>query len=148
MVADRFGKKYFEQDATYAKSILKGRRPLYHRFWVRYIRKHEENGQLLDIGCGKGFFLAYAERFFEAYGVDVSLYALKKTAQMLHRPRLCVQEATQLGFKNRYFHVVTYFDILEHIEQPELAIKECNRGLKEGGLFIISVPNRYSYGLN
>lgn len=147
MTDDRYGENWFERESSYSKSILKGKKPLYHRFWVRYLRRHKGKGKLLDIGCGKGFFLEYAERFFEAYGVDVSTYAVEKAAQRLRSPKLCIQDATRLGFKSGYFDVVTYFDILEHLEEPELAVKECSRVLKEGGIVVISVPNIRSYGL-
>lgn len=149
MTADRFGEKYFKPDFTHTPSILKGKKPFYHGFWARYIRKHKGNKiKLLDIGCGKGFFLEYAERFSEAYGVDVSRYAIEKAAQRLRSPKLCLQDATRLGFKSGYFDVVTCFDILEHLEDPELAVKECSRLLKERGILVTSVPNIYSYGLS
>ena len=147
MTDDRFGEKYFKPDFTNTPSILKGKKPFYYRFWARYIRKHKGNAiKLLDIGCGKGFFLEYAERFSEAYGVDISRYAIEKASQGLRSPKLFIQDATRLGFKSGYFDVVTCFDILEHLEEPELTVKECSRLLKERGILVISVPNTHSYG--
>lgn len=143
---DKFDKHYFE-DVYSSGAILKGRRPLQHRFWVKYINKQKKRGRLLDIGCGVGFFLGYAERAYETYGVDISEYAIQQARNRLSLgTKLQVEEATQLSFDSSYFDVVTAFDVLEHLSSPELAIAECYRVLKSGGIFIFSAPNTTSYG--
>ncbi len=142
----KFGKQYF--DCMYGSSILKGKRPLQDRFWVRYIKKHKRSGRLLDTGCGKGFFLEHAEKWYETYGIDISEYAIEQARNRLHNTKLYIGDANRLDFNHDYFDIITCFDLLEHLDNPELAVKECYSKLREGGLFIFSVPNTDSYGLS
>jgi SAM-dependent methyltransferase len=72
-----YDKNYFEKTAEDAGLILKERRPLWRR-WVKIIQKYKASGKLLDVGCGPGFFLAYAERYYDAHGIDISEYAIKE----------------------------------------------------------------------
>jgi len=143
---DKFESAYFESECGYASSILKGKKPLQNRFWIRYIRKHKRGGQLLDIGCGKGFFLEHAERAYETYGVDVSEYGIKQARNRLHKTKLYIGDARQLDFEPRYFDIITCFDVLEHLDDPEACIKECNRVLTQNGLIVACVPNIESLG--
>jgi len=143
---DKFEKRYFESECGYSSSILKGRKPLQHRFWIRYLKRHKKGGRLLDVGCGKGFFLEYAEKAYETYGIDVSKYGIEQAQSKLHRAKLYVGNAEHLDFDADYFDIVTCFDVLEHLDKPELAIKECYRVLAQNGLFIVCVPNLQSIG--
>lgn len=143
---DKFGERYFEYESTYSTAVLKGKKPLYHRFWVGYLKGHKRGGKLLDVGCGKGFLLEYAEKFYETYGMDVSEYAVDEARRRLRRTKLCTGDATRLGFDSGYFDIVTCFDLWEHLEDPDLAIRECNRVLAQNGLLIASVPNTEALG--
>lgn len=144
---DKFGEQYFESTSNYPRAILKRGIGLQSRLWLRYIRKRKKEGRLLDIGCGKGFFLERTEKFYETYGIDISEYAIGQARSRLHNTRLHIGDAYQLDFDNDYFDIITCFDLLEHLENPELTIKKCYLMLREGGLFIFRVPNTDSYGL-
>lgn len=145
---DKFGEQYFEFTSNYPRAILRGRRiGLKSRFWLRYIKKRKRGGRLLDIGCGKGFFLERAEKSYETYGIDISEYAIEQAHPRLHNTKLYIGDADQLDFDRDYFDIITCFDLLEHLDSPELAIKKCYLILREGGLFIFRVPNTDSYGL-
>jgi len=143
---DKFGKEYFNSECGYASSILKGRKPIQNRFWMRYIGKYKKNGRLLDIGCGKGFFLQYAEKSYETYGVDISTYGIEQATGRLNDTKLYVGNAEQLDFEDGYFDVVTCFDVLEHLDEPQVCIGECNRVLVHDGLIVASIPNIESLG--
>ena len=146
MKKDKFEEHYFESECGHATSILKGRKPFLNRFWIRYLKKRKNGGKLLDIGCGKGFFLQYAEKLYETYGIDISEYGIKRAQGRLFSTRLYVGNAEQLDFDANYFDIVTCFDLLEHLDKPELAIKECYRVLAQNGLLIANVPNPGSIG--
>ena len=141
---EEYNKEYFEKTAEDVGLILKERRPLWRR-WVKIIHKYKEAGKLLDVGCGPGFFLAYAERYYDAHGIDSSEYAIRKAKQRT-KAKLSVGDATDLDYKNDYFDIVTCFDLLEHLPNPELALQEFYRVLKNEGILIIRVPNTSSLG--
>ncbi len=45
-----------------------------------------------------------------------------------------------LPFQKEFFDLVGAFEVLEHLEKPELAIREVAKTVKPEGLFILSVP--------
>jgi SAM-dependent methyltransferase len=49
-------------------------------------------------------------------------------------------EITDLPFSREKFDLVCAFDVIEHAEDDQLVFNEVGRVLKEGGLFIFSVP--------
>jgi SAM-dependent methyltransferase len=120
-------------------------RPLWWR-WVKIIRKYKSSGFLLDVGCGEGYFLQYAERYFKTYGIDISEYGIREARQRAIKSKLYVGGVAPLYYDDKSFDIVTCFDVLEHLKNPEAALQECKRVLNRGGLFIIRVPNTSSLG--
>jgi SAM-dependent methyltransferase len=49
-------------------------------------------------------------------------------------------DATALPFHDRSFDAVFIFDVLEHIDADDLALKELRRVLKPGGRLLVTVP--------
>ena len=144
-VGAQYTDKYFKETAENVGLILKSRRPLWRR-WVKVIRKYKASGKLLDVGCGPGFFLAYAGNYYDIYGVDISEYAIREAKKRVPAAKLQIGSATHLYYKRDYFDVVTCFDLLEHLPDPELAVEEFNRVLSDKGVLIIRVPNINSLG--
>lgn len=140
-----FSRSYFERQ--YSKSILKGDKPLQHRFWIRCINRLGSGKKLLDIGLGEGYFLRKAERYFECFGMDISRYAIEKTKGIVAGSKLSVGSVTYLNFRDNVFDIITCFQTLEHTDTPQIALREIRRVLKEGGLFIMTTPNIDSYGI-
>jgi len=141
----KYDKRYFEKTAEDVGLLLKERRPLWRR-WMKNIRKYKASGKLLDVGCGQGFFLACVEKYYDVYGIDISEYAIREAKQRTTQVKLSVGDVTDLDYKNDYFDIVTCFDLLEHLPDPELALQEFYRILKKDGIVIIRVPNTDSIG--
>jgi SAM-dependent methyltransferase len=95
-------------------------------------------GSLLDVPAGEG---ALAARLIDA-GFDVrccDLYPeiFRLDGVDIHQGNL----DAELPFGNRSFDYVTCLEGLEHIENPQQAMREFARVLKPGGHLIVSVPN-------
>jgi ubiquinone/menaquinone biosynthesis C-methylase UbiE len=106
----------------------------------RYI-KSTDKGNLLDVGCGQGHFLIYMiEKGFNCYGVDVSRYFVEQ-GQKEHGINLFVGTLEEANYPNSFFTWVTAFDVLEHLQNPLVTLKEINRVLKKGGNLVFEVPN-------
>jgi len=101
--------------------------------------------KLLDIGCGAGFLtnpLAMAGH--EVTGLDASPGALE-TARRWDKTksvRYLEGDALQLPFAENSFDVVSLMDFLEHIPNPQDAIREAARILAPGGLIFYHTFNR------
>jgi len=142
-----YNKDYFIE--RYERRWLKGYKPFFHNFWIRYLKKIKSKGKLLDIGCGEGFFLYWAEKYWEIYGVDISEYAISKAKKRLKSSNLTVYDINDgLDFyKDSYFDIITVFDVLAHLENPDFLLSEISRIIKNEGILIISTPNLSSISI-
>jgi len=103
---EEYDKNYFEKTAEDAGLLLKKRRPLWSR-WTRIIRKYEASGKLLDVGCGPGFFLAYAEKHYDVHGIDISEYAVREAKQRTYHVKPSVGDT-----QNFCPLICVYFNII------------------------------------
>ena len=97
--------------------------------------------RLLEIGCGTGVVLAELHRRFPAVtlvGADVSREALRVAKDRVG-VELVESDAQTLPFDNE-FDVVCAFDVLEHIDEDEVALRELARAARPGGGLLLTVP--------
>jgi SAM-dependent methyltransferase len=115
---------------------------------LKEILKYQKSGKLLDVGCALGFFLSFAEKYFETYGIDISDYALKKAREIAPKSKLFVKDAQgEYPFKNNFFDVAVCFDVVEHLKKPENCIRELYRVLKPKGYLFLQTPAEGSKGI-
>jgi len=102
-------------------------------------------GELLDIGCGTGNFLAAARDA----GYGVTGIELDRNAARFARERLGLQRVFPLTiseFAERHaeerFDVVTFFEVLEHQAAPVEFLQKVRACVRPGGAIALSVPNR------
>ena len=96
--------------------------------------------KLLDVGCGRGFFLDEArKRGWEVSGIDYSNRVINYATNFL---KLIAQRANIFTFKSKQkFDVVTLNQVIEHVSNPNKLIKQCYRLLKSTGIIYIATPN-------
>ncbi len=95
-------------------------------------------GNILDIGCGPGFFLSGLNSKWKNYGIDIS----KKAAEVCKKYAIMeTGELTKANYKNNYFDVVTMIHVVEHLLNPLAYIDKIKQILKKDGLFIIETPD-------
>lgn len=108
---------------------------------TRYLKKIKE-GKVLDIGCAHGFMLERFPESFLKFGLDVSEYAIGIARKRLPKSIFRVGEAEDnLPFEKDFFDVVLLNDIIEHLENPALALDNTSKVLKKGGILYITTPN-------
>jgi SAM-dependent methyltransferase len=103
------------------------------------------NGKALDIGCGCGDLLLWLKRhgWSETHGVELSQGA----ADLANKNGLTVfcGEFVHARYPDHYFDFISLSQVLEHMHDPMLILKEARRILKPDGLLVIGVPNFDSY---
>jgi len=110
---------------------------------VKYVARFCRNGKLLDIGCGRGDFIQETQRRgFEAFGVEGSPQGVRLCRERGLNVEQCDFDAADIGRAS--FDVVTMWHVLEHLRDPEGAVKKIAAALKPGGRFIFCVPNTAS----
>ena len=90
-------------------------------------------GDLLDVGCSTGFFLRVAaEAGWNAVGLEPSRWAVERA----RAEGLEVHEGV-LGdspLEGRRFDVVTLWDVLEHVREPQEMLQAAWGALRPGGV--------------
>lgn len=115
------------------------------RHWVEHLAGARGPGaRWLDLGCAYGYLVAEARAGgFASVGVDVSAYALGRTRTDTPAAagRLARGLLETLPFADATFDVVSAFDVLEHLLEPEPALREIQRVLRPGGLLVGATPD-------
>lgn len=102
------------------------------------------NNDILDIGCGEGFF---AEQIAQAgnrvVGVDILPDVKQKTSLLSYIQANLEQglETVIERLNGRKFDKVLLQDVIEHLRHPEILLKDCIKVLKSNGQLLVSVPN-------
>lgn len=121
-------------------------RRLHLEYDMRHLPKCVSKNSLLDVGCGNGRFIKNAKSLgWNVIGIDVD----RKALQLASEQDLEVYGATIEQYSkstNKRFDVITLNNVIEHLPNPNEAIKACYDLLKPGGVLWLDTPNINSSG--
>ena len=103
-----------------------------------------KDARIVELGCGDGSLLvevANALGIRDFYGVDIDEVALKKAVGRGVKVFKADLNSDPLPFKDGFFDAVLMEEVIEHLVNPDNAIREAFRVLKAGGLLLLSTPN-------
>ena len=121
-----------------------------YEHWHRYLiaQQYVKGLRVLDVASGEG----YGSHLLSLHaasvvGVDVSTDAVAHAATRYPAGNLSYVTAScvQIPEPDASFDVIVSFETIEHINEHEAFLREVDRLLAPGGLFIISSPNRPEY---
>lgn len=97
-------------------------------------------GRLLDVGCGKGWFLAAArDAGWQVVGVEFAP-AAAASASLAHGVEVIPGDFLEVPLDG-VFDAITMWHVLEHLPDPAAAIARAAEVLAPGGRLLVSVPN-------
>lgn len=106
---------------------------LMFRTKLQVVKALVQPGRTLDVGCGDK---KYTVHLPDPIGID----AYKECDHIYANPDIWM-DARDLKFPSGRFDNVTFFDVLEHIPEADIAIKEAWRVLRPDGILAITDPN-------
>jgi len=111
----------------------------------RHIFKLKEKpGKLLDVGCGNGEFLRFANRFgWDVVGVDFDQQAVSEASSSGLDVRS--GDVNVINSKEK-FDFITLSHVIEHVYDPAVLLSSCYKLLNEGGVLWLETPNIESMG--
>ena len=137
---------YFENAAIIEKKS-QNVEPEWESSWNIYhsriglIRNIVPQGRLLEIGCGRGYFLHLAkENGYDVKGIEISpvaaLYAKSK-----YNIDVLTVDMEKDNPLNTSFDIITLWHVLEHFYDPATVLHKVYKMLKTDGNLIVEVPN-------
>jgi 2-polyprenyl-3-methyl-5-hydroxy-6-metoxy-1,4-benzoquinol methylase len=107
---------------------------------LQTIKRFCSSGRLLDVGCSTGFFLNAARIDFDVHGVEpsewASQFARKKLKLEIHTGDL-----RDVPPDWPPFDVTTLIDVLEHVVDPSMLMRDIALRMRPGGLLYLVTPD-------
>ena len=123
---------------TFASSVIE----LIQTRRRRRVERHVQPGHLLDIGSGDGSFVHHMARHgWSATGIDFSPAALASAGHLDSGARLLQGTLEDYDFPARSLDLITLWQVLEHIGEPQPLLRRCHGLLKPDGVLVAAVPN-------
>jgi len=99
-------------------------------------------GKILENGCGLGEYLTHLGKEADfAVGLDIEFGRLLEARKK--NENLVCGKGEYLPFASGSFDLVISNEVIEHVEDDRLSIKECIHVLKQNGRLTLFCPNRW-----
>ena len=113
---------------------------LHARFTLNIIKNHADNGRLLEIGAGAGFFLDEArECGYTVSGLELN-GRLAEYCKRYHGIECDVEFINETEESPRY-DLIYHCDVLSHFPDPSKEFRAIHRRLRSGGLMVFETGN-------
>lgn len=105
-----------------------------------------DRGRVLDVGCAAGYFLRVAEEHgHDVHGVELSEPIARDAIAALGADRVyhgflddCIAAR---GWQDHTFDLVTIWDVIEHVPEPQALLASIRRMIKPGGKLLLETQN-------
>lgn len=137
---------YFEGGDSGYDSYASQEMPL--RLTFRQLLQNLQNrgicgGSVLDVGCGYGYFLDEADKFFEfRAGTDYSDGALQRAKKSANQ---VFQGGVDSVPQDLKFDCIVALHVVEHVYEPRSFVDSLYDRLKPGGTLVLAAPDMGSW---
>ena len=137
------GPEWYEESDEYGVGrVISRELEWYHRAALAAVTMR---GRLLDIGFGTGIFLdSAAKAGFDVWGIDFDRKNVEVAKERYRLDTVYCDSVADLKkkFGRGRFDVVTFFEVLEHLDAPAQFLDDVKDLLSPDGVIVLSVPNR------
>jgi SAM-dependent methyltransferase len=100
-----------------------------------------QDSPIIDVGCGVGSNLELLKSVgLKVIGIDFEIYSLSLAKRRFSTIPFIHGDLLSLPFKTNSIETIIATDILEHLDDDSIGIKEIHRALKQKGSVILTVP--------
>ena len=140
-----YSNQYYYQGSKLKKKIEQFLTGLINNRRKQLIKRRQNGGKILDLGCGLGQFLDQMNsQYWQKIGVEPSRAAHQQIAKLNFTTYS--QKLTDINLPENSLDVITAWHVLEHLPNPRMTLLEINRILKEKSFLFLSTPNTDSFG--
>ena len=115
-----------------------GRRRIFTAILDRYGQRMNKPW-VLDVGTGTGAAIGYLSSYGEVVGLDADPTAVAYCRERGYK-NVVHASTPPIPFEAERFSLVTGLDVVEHVEDDRMLVREMQRVLRPGGLCLIAVP--------
>lgn len=105
-----------------------------------FIERVGNNLLVLDIGCGDGIQAKKVGMLNSVIGIDISFTRLKRAQKRVKNANFVCGDLYHLPFKRGTFDISLFLEVIEHLKNPEIALREIYQVLKKERYVILSTP--------
>lgn len=118
--------------------------PLHQRLLKPYIAASSWiHGDLLEVGCGEGRGIEHVLPHIKSYSaIDKIKTAIDHLAGKYPSASLVAANLPPLPYPDNSFDSIISFQVIEHIQDDGLFLKEIHRVMRPGGVALMTTPNR------
>jgi SAM-dependent methyltransferase len=110
--------------------------------FCKTIQSQVPGKRLLEVGAGKGAFLEGARRAgFQICGIEPSKRSREFANQLLGEAIVTDEPLESHNSKGHQYDVICAWHVLEHIQDPEIALAKISTILRAGGRLYLGLPN-------
>ena len=101
----------------------------------------KDKQQILNLGCGG--YLTFEKQLISKRNVNIKCCDINpiKVSNKSKHINFFEQNVEKLFNLNLKVDVITFFEVIEHIDETDILLQNCYNNLKENGLLICSLPN-------
>jgi len=111
--------------------------------WDRRIAvlcRYAKRGAILDVGSAFGGLLRAAREQYSPYGIELSAYSGSQ-ARSEFGDTIHIGTLDDHPFPHDHFSAITMIELLEHLPDPIIALRECFMLLRTNGILVIQTAN-------
>jgi SAM-dependent methyltransferase len=141
---DRKADELDELSATY-ESPVPYKRWFYQRRFEAVMEAlgAQPRDEVLEIGCGSGYYTrALVQLGAHVTATDLAPAYVKQARALAPEADFRVEDAQELSFADASFDRVLMTEVIEHVQDPAMAIREAHRVLRQEGVLALSTPSR------
>lgn len=109
-----------------------------------FVRLLGTGRRLLDVGCGVGDYTTYIGRLIgaeELFGIDIAQARVDIAKSKGIDAIVADLNSDSLPFPDHHFDAIFFGEVLEHLVDPDHALRELRRLLSPSGLLVVTTPN-------
>lgn len=108
--------------------------------WFEALQRRDM--EILEVGCGTGWFCPLLSRFGRVIGTDLSDEVLRRAQARWPGVRFIAGDFATLPLEHGAFDVVVSLEVLSHVVDHEAFIARIAELLKPGGLLMLATQNK------
>jgi len=117
-----------------------GRRTIVKNILSKYLFSKNNNFKIADIGSGAGSMISILNYFGKVTAIEPNA-ELTQYLQTKFDSKIEISNSTFENFKpTTQYDIISFFDVLEHLDNDEQILKKISSMLNKGGYFVCTVP--------